>query len=457
MDFKDGEITERLVDHSLGLRYDDLPADVVHRTKHLFLDFLAVAFGGKHLAESSAAIMEGVMDLAMGQSGPSTIVGQSNTTTAHFAALLNGTFAHSLDFDDTHREAIIHPGAPIFATLMAVAEKHCNSGRDVISGAVAAYDMAIKINKAIGEGIHKRGFHASATTGIFGATIGGARLMGLTREQALNAVGLNGSQAAGSQQFLEFGGWNKRLHVGLAAHNAIYALILAQHGFQGATRPLEGRYGYVFNFSADGWDVSKIDVPNGDFEIMKTGIKPYPCCRYNHGPIDAVMELTSENKLGLDAIASMDLYFSPLGHEVVGIPVALKRNPSTIVEGQFSAYFAAAAAAVDQGYTWDSYRKLQDPKVKALMEVTTAHPDPRLERFGSRVDITTRDGRIFSRHVPLATGEPERFPGWEDEVIKFKDMAEPILGVSGAGQVVESIADMENCDDFGLITRMLRI
>ena len=457
MNFESEEITERLVDHSLRLQYNDLSVSVVQRTKHLFLDFLAVAFGGKHLAESSGAIMEGVMDLANGQTGPSTIIGHHKKTPAHFAALLNGTFAHSLDFDDTHRDAIIHPGAPIFATLMAVAEKYSKSGRDVITGAVAAYDMAIKINKAIGEGVHKRGFHASATTGIFGATVGGARLMELTREQVLNAVGLNGSQSAGSQQFLEFGGWNKRLHVGLAAHNAVYALTLAQHGFQGAPRPLEGRYGYVFNFSADGWDISKIDVPDGELEIMNTGIKPYPCCRYNHGPIDAVMELSSENRLESEAIDSMDLYFSPLGHEVVGVPAVLKRNPSNIVEGQFSAYFAAAAAAVYQEYNWDSYQKLQDPKVKALMKVTTSHPDPELERFGSRIDIKMKDGRVLSRDVPLATGEPERFLRWEDEVLKFNSMAEPVLGVSRARLVVESIADMENIDDFSLFTSMLRV
>ncbi len=446
-------IIERLVDYSLGLSYEALPPRVLDRTKQLFLDFLAVAFGGRLLAESSESISIGVMELAAGQPGPCTVVAESGRAPAHFAALLNGTYAHSLDFDDTHRDAILHPGAPVFATLMALAEQHDGGGRDVLT---AAYDVAIKINRAIGEGAHKRGFHASATTGIFGATMGGARLMGLDRDQTLNAVGLNGSQAAGSQQFLEFGGWNKRLHVGLAAHNAVYALTLARHGFQGASQPLEGRYGYVFSYSADGWDTSKIDGLGSRYEVMETGIKPYPCCRYNHGPIDAVAELTRENRLTAEDIAAMEVYFSPLGHQVVGEPAEMKRSPTNVVEGQFSAYFAVAATAVDQGYTWRSYEKLRDPRVKALMDATTSHPDPSLERFGARVDITTKDGRTLSRDVPLATGEPERFLTWDDEVAKFNDMAEPALGVDGARRVVEAVSKLEQFDDFSRFTELLR-
>jgi 2-methylcitrate dehydratase PrpD len=229
-------VTARLAEYAVGLRYEQLPYEVVERIKQLFLDFLGVAFGASNSGVDSTNIFHnGVQELVMGQSGECTVVGEPGTYPAHFASLLNGAYAHSMDFDDTHREAIMHPGAPVFPTLLALGEENAVSGREFLSSAVVGYDVGCKIGKAHGAGIHSRGFHPTATTGIFGATAAGARILGLAPEILLNAFGINGSLAAGSQRFIETGAWNKRLHVGLASHNAIYALTFARHGVIGAT------------------------------------------------------------------------------------------------------------------------------------------------------------------------------------------------------------------------------
>ena len=448
-------LSEELVDYTLSLGIETLPPEVLDRTKQLFLDYLGVALGGRAFAEASDPIFQAVKDLSNGQEGPCTVVGEGRKFPAHFAALLNGAFAHAMDFDDTHRDSVMHPGTPIFATLMALAEGKGTSGREFLTAAVAAYDVSTKIGRAVGEGTHKRGLHATATTGIFGATAGAARLAGLDREQTLNALGINGSQAAGSLQFLD-GGWNKPLHVGLAAHNAIYAVAMARRGFQGAVHPLEGRFGYFFSYSADGWDPDKITGLGTDFEVMSTAIKPYPCCRYNHAPIDAVVGLVREYRLAPEEIASMDVYIPPLGHELVGNPADLKRKPTTVVDGQFSVYFASAIAAVDGEFTWQSYSKLQDPTIRSLAAITSCHPTDDMKGMSCRMTIATKDGRNLSRDVPLAKGEPENPVTWEEGIAKFNSLAQETLGAGGAQRVVEAVREIEQVEELSQFTRVLR-
>ena len=445
-------LTERLVEYIQGLTYDTLPPEVIDQTKLLFMDFLGVAFGGRIFAESSGPILESVKDLLDGQRGSCTVVGEVEQYPSHAAALLNGAFAHSMDFDDGNREGGIHPGAPIFATLMALAEETGATGRQFITAAVAAYDVANKVNRSVGDGPDLRGFHGTSTTGIFGATVGGGHLLGLDREQTLNALGINVSQAAGSYQFLENGSWNKRLQVGLSASNAIYALTLARRGFQGARQPLEGRFGYFFSYSAEEWDPAEIRGLGTEYEVMQTGIKPYPSCRFTHGPMEAVVELMQQHRLAAPDIESIDVVLSSLGHELAG----LKPNPTNVVEGQFSIHFVVALGATDGNFTWQSYDKLQDPSVRRIMGITNCHPSPQIEVLGSRVEIVTKSGLKLSKEVPIPKGEPENPLTQEDTTAKFLSLVEGTLGANGAHHVARAIQELENVEDFNSFARALR-
>ena len=451
---RDG-LTERLVDHTLGLKYESLPSEVRERTKQLFLDYLGVSLGGRAFGDSPATIIQGVQDLLKGRQGPCTVVGETTRYPAHFAAMLNCSFAHVMDFDDTG-EVGGHPGGPVFSVLMALAEEAAATGGEFLTAAVGAYDVVGKIARAVGDGIAKRGFEPSATTGIFGATAGAARLLGLSREQALNALGINGSQAAGSEQFLEKGGWNKPLQLGLAAHNAVYALAMARREFKGAIHPLEGRFGYFFSYSADGWDPTKTTGLGTDFEVMTTAIKPYPSCRLNHGPIDAAVALVRQHRLAPEDVASIDVYISPFAHQMVGEPVALKRNPSTVEEGLFSLYFATAAAVTGGEFTWESYSKLDDPAVGAIMQVTSSHPTTGVKNHTCRMAIKTRDGQVLSKEIPVVKGDPGDPLTWDETVSKFTSLAQGTLGQGGAQRVVEAVAELERREDFSRFTELLR-
>lgn len=450
-------VTERLAEYALSLDYEHIPPQALERTKMLFLDFLGVALGGNAFADSTEAFRQGVQALARGAPGRCTVAGERDLYPAPLAALLNGAYAHSLDFDDTHRESVMHPGTPVFATLMALAEETGADGRRFLTAAVAGYEVSCKVGRAHGEGVHRRGFHPTATTGIFGAVSAGARLLGLDRETLLNALGIAGSQAAGSLRFMETGAWNKRLHVGLCAHNALYALTFARAGVLGAREPLEGRFGYFFSFVEPPYDVGRALEGLGErYEVLHTAVKPYPSCRYNHGVIDAVLDLVREEGLGAEQVREMEVVLNQAGMELVGRPEEVKRRPRNIVDGQFSVYFAAASALVEGRFTWDAYRRLGDPRVEELMDRIRVSVDRAIPALGSRVRVVTRDGRTLVREVPLARGEPETFPSWEELEAKFRSLARPLLPEPQVDRVAETVRRLEEVEDLRRLTALLR-
>ena len=385
------------------------------------------------------------------------MLGRPERLPAHYAALLNATFAHSMDFDDTHRDAVIHIGTPLFATLLALAGEHEVSGRDFLTAAVVGYDVTGKVGKAHGGTVHARGFHPTATTGIFGCSAAGARLLGYSAQQTANAMGLNVSQSAGSTQFLENGSWNKRFHTGLAAHNAVMSLVMARHDYLGATSPIEGSRGYFALYAGSDADASRaLDGLGSEFEVMNTAVKPYPCCRYSHATIDAVADIVRAESLASPDIDGIDIALGVTGYSMVADPPEAKRVPSNVVEGQFSVYFAAAATAGKGGYAWDAYDRLDDAEVRRLMQRTSVTLD---QRFGSGmesiVSLRTADGRVIERTVPFPKGEPENPMTWDEMQAKFTEWSTPVIGASRAAQVIESVASLESLASMSELTANL--
>ena len=450
-------ITNALVDYAQNLKYEDVPPEVLERTKHMLLDFLGVAYGGLRTGESSGPVIDGVLDLASGAAGESAVLGRPERLPAHYAALLNATFAHSMDFDDTHRDAVIHIGTPLFATLLALADEHEVSGRDFLTAAVIGYDVTGKVGKAHGGSMHARGFHPTATTGIFGCSAAGARLLGYSAQQTANAMGLNVSQSAGSTQFLENGSWNKRFHTGLAAHNAVMSLVMARHDYLGATSPIEGSRGYFALYAGEGADASRaLDGLGSDFEVMNTAVKPYPCCRYSHATIDAVADIVRAESLASPDIDGIDIVMGETGYSMVADPPEMKRVPSNVVEGQFSVFFAAAATAGKGAYAWDAYDRLDDAEVRRLMQRTSVTLD---QRFGagmeSIISLRTADGRVIERNVPYPKGEPENPMTWDEMQAKFTEWSEPVIGAARSAQVIESVASLESLSSVSELTANL--
>jgi 2-methylcitrate dehydratase PrpD len=452
-------ITTELVDFALNLRYESIPVEVIQRTKDLFLDFLSVALGGLRVADSSEAIIAGVKSLVGNATGPSTVIGTGYQFPSHYAALINATMAHSMDFDDTHRASVLHPGTPLFATLLALAEEHEVSGKEFLTAAVAGYDIVNKIGKAHGGAVHDRGFHPTATTGIFACSAAGARLIGLDRIQTGNALGLNVSQSAGSLQFMANGSWNKRFHTGLAAHNAIVSLRMAQNGYLGAVEPIEGEFGYFRLYAGTESDLSEATKGLGtEFEIMNTAVKPYPSCRYTHATIDAVIAIMAESDAEAKNIDAIEIEVGTTGLRMVAHPPELKRNPKNVVEGQFSVFFAAAASVVSGRYNWASYELLNTPEITDLMNRITINYNSDLgSSLESCVTIKFAGGNSQVRRVVFPKGEPENPLSPEEMQGKFSEWGYPTLGPERALSVAGLVQQLDDLDTIDVLANQLRL
>ncbi len=445
-----GAATARLAEYVLGIRYETLPPEVIDQTKLLLLDFLAVTCGGNALVDSSGPVLGAVGKMA-GPDGTASVAGVSRRFPPHYAALLNATFGHSMDFDDNHWPSHSHPGCPVFATVLATAEAERLSGKSLIAAAVAGYEAFGRIGRAHEAQLHARGFHPTATTGVFGATAGAAHLLRFSAPALLNGWGINLSQAAGTLQYLENGAWTKRVHTGFAAHNAIVAAELVRHGIVGAADPIEGRFGYFRCYSNGPCDLgSTLQDLGKRFEISATAIKPYPCCRCNHGVIDAVLLLAREQRLAATDVESLEVGICHDCIPQVAEPEATRKAPQNIVDGQFSIFFAAAIALLEGRYTWECYRRLDDPTVCDLMSRIRCVESP-----VSFAALRTRRGS-FRKDVPFPLGEPENPIGWDQLLEKAEPLLVTALPKRNGEAIVQLVRHLDELPDLAPLTALLR-
>ncbi|MBP1986496.1 MmgE/PrpD family protein [Halolamina salifodinae] len=421
---------DRLAAHALDTGLSGLSTAAREAVDDHLVDWLGLVLGGEAVAESSPSVVDAVDALTTGtDEAGATVLPTGERVAPDRAALLNGTFAHSLDFDDTHRASSLHPGAPVIAAALAVAETE-DADPDELRAAIAVgYDVACAVGRAVTPEAHyARGFHITATCGTFGATAAAGRLRGLSRDELASAFGVNGSQAAGSLQFLENGAWNKRLHPGLAASRAVLASELAAQGFAGAAEPLAGDDGFLQGYSDDPDPSLLADLTAGR-ALEETALKPYPCCRYTHGAIDALREVAEE--VDPDAVESVHVELPESGVRLTGDPIDAKRRPDNFVDCQFSMPFATALALTTGEATLsaflDAQDRLDDPEMGRLMDATTVEASGRTrERFpeiwAAGVTVETADG-THEQFVEYARGEPENPLGREAVDRKFRDLA----------------------------------
>ena len=286
-------ITRDLAGFVAGLSYDALPVEVRERVKALALDLVGISLRARNEAESTPAMVAAAGRLGM-TGGTCTVIGDAAGYAPPGAAMLNGTLAHSLDFDDTHASGSLHSSAPIVPAAFAAAEMTGADGKAVIAAIVAGYELQIRLSLALDPAAHyDRGFHPTATCGAFGAAAAAGRLLGLDPEGHANAFGIALSMAAGSMQFLVNGAWTKRSHVGHAAMCGLIAATLAREGYKGASDAIEGKWGFLHAYAPAADAAKAVDGLGRRWETLKIAVKPYPSCRYSHAPIDGILALAA--------------------------------------------------------------------------------------------------------------------------------------------------------------------
>jgi 2-methylcitrate dehydratase PrpD len=437
---------------------DDVPAATLEHAKQAVLDLVGSAVRARFESATSAAVHRALTALG-GAGGASTAIGYGPRFAPQYAALLNACNFHALDFDDTHERSSLHPGAPVVGAALTEAERLGASGARLLSAIVTGYDVVVRLGIALIPPVHyARGFHPSATAGVFGATAAAARLHGDDEALLESAFGINLSQAAGSLQFSVDGAQTKPLQVGFAAHNAVLARELAAAGVRGPSAAIEGRSGLLHAYS-DGADAADVlERWDGVHEIDRTAFKPYPCCRYMHAAIDLLAAIVHERGLAPESVDRVRISLPAAGMRLCAYPEDRKRRPESIVDAQFSMYYTAAATLAWGSVRWDDFARRAAPEIAALIERITVVEDPAIEALvpamAALVEVDAGD--VHERGIVRSPrGEPGSPLGWPELIEKFDGLAAIGYDAARRRRIVELIRSLDELDDLRALTAEL--
>jgi 2-methylcitrate dehydratase PrpD len=446
-------ITRTLVHFSHALDSSELKSEVIERAKYLLIDYLGVAIAGS-LTESSQPVYR--MLARSASPGTCTVIGAASQTTPESAALANGAAAHSVELDDTHQAGSIHPGVVMFSTAIALSEiqPEIDSGQ-FLTAVVAGYEVATRLAMALQPKHHyELGFHPTSTCGVFGAAVTAAKLLRLSEEQMLSAVGIAGSMAAGSLEFLADGTWTKRLHPGLAGQNGILAAKLAAEGFLGPTTILEGRDGFLQAYSRKPKPELVTQNLGKDFEILRTSIKPHACCRYMQSPIDGLIELAVKHDIHPEQVARVEVAVLEAGWPLVCLPRKRKYAPTNVVDAQFSMPYGAAVALTYRAAGLDQFTDeyFHSPQIKSLTGKVVLQKDKRIEKnfpeeWPAIVQIHLKNGKHFEKRVRYPKGDPENPLTWQELSAKFHSLASRVFPKTRCGQIIAAVREMKSPAD----------
>lgn len=409
------------------LRWDAMPPEARERTKELVLDLVGVALRGSG-AGSSRAVQAFV---ATQPAGAAAILGTDRSSGAAWAALANGTGAHSTELDDVTRESSLHPGVAVIPAALAVAHERGAAPTAFLEAVAAGYETTMRVGNALGPAsAYERGFHPTGVAGVFGSAVAAGRLCGLDADGLTRAIGIAGTMASGSIEYVADGSWTKRLNPGWAAHAGIVAAGLAASGFTGPASALDGRFGLLTGYT----DAPLPELLTQDLgrplQVMKVTIKPYACCRYTHPLIDAVLALRAEHRIRPGDVERVRLGVLAGGALLIADPIERKRDPANVVDAQFSAPFGAAVALVfgKAGLAEHSDGALADPRVRALMSRIDCVRDAALDatypaKWEGWAELVLRDGRTVRKDIEYALGEPENPVPRDALVERFVELA----------------------------------
>jgi 2-methylcitrate dehydratase PrpD len=375
--------------------WSDIGADLRHEAKRSLLNFFGCALGAAN--SDPIAVAVDVMRRFSG-AAQAGLIGRPERLDILGASFINAAAANFFDFDDTHLRTVIHPTAPVAPAVLALAEAEGLSGAAVLHALILGIEIACRIGNGVSPGHYARGWHITATCGVFGAAAASAKLLGLSRAQTANALGIAASQSAGLVENLATAA--KNVGVGNAARNGLFAALMAQRGYEAAARSIEGALGWA-RAGGDVPDVAAmLDGLGRDFELLNNTYKPYPSGIVFHAIVDACLSLRRVHDIDPDSIESVT---------VSGDALLLARGDRDVHnerDARVSIHHTAAVALLFGAAGLREYSPdiVADERVGAFRSRVLAKLDSALPRGAARVDLMLRDGRAISATVLEARG-----------------------------------------------------
>jgi 2-methylcitrate dehydratase PrpD len=361
------------------------------------------------------------------------------------AAFANGVASHILELDDVHKGATLHAGAPVIPAALAVAEREHADGRAFLLAVAVGYDAALRVGEAVNPS-HYRFWHPTGTAATFGSVAAAGSLLKLNGAQMLDALGTAGTQAAGLWEFNADGAMSKHLHPGKAAFEGILAADLAQAGFTGATRILEGERGFFRAMSA-AFDASRITDGLGErWKIGENCFKLHSCCGHTHTAIDVALELR-ERVAGRVERIHIETY-GP------GFEIVKEMDPQSPYQAKFSIAYCVAAALLEGAVGLEQFapERIGSPEMSGMLRRTrvTVEDDLTAKYPGAwpaRVTLTLDDGTELTGASDYPRGNPENPVSTAELEQKFLALVGPRLGDATARRALEAVHALEQCED----------
>jgi 2-methylcitrate dehydratase PrpD len=438
-------VTKTLARYIVNARYEDLPASVRKEGVRTLLNWMGVAVGGSH-----HETVERAVTALKPFSGPSqaTLLGRKERFDIMNAAFVNGISSHIFDFDDTHLKTIIHPGGPAISAILALSEYRPVSGREFLNALILGVETECRIGNAVYPNHYDVGWHITGTAGVFGAAAAAGKILGLSEQQMIWALGLAASQPVGLRE--SFGSMNKSFNPGRAASNGLFAAILAAQDYTSSEGMIEAKRGWANTISTK-QDYREITEGLGKrYEAALNTYKPFACGIVIHPAIDAAIQLRNQYHLTADQIDHIDLRVHPLVIELTG-----KKTPQIGLEGKFSVYHSVAVAIIDgaAGEKQYSDRAVRDPKTIALRDRVTATIDPAIRSEQVDMTIVTKDGRKLHRFIEHAIGSVE-VPMTDRQLeAKFTDLIDGVLPNAQAAKLMDLCWKVEQLPSADIIAK----
>jgi 2-methylcitrate dehydratase PrpD len=441
-------LTRRLAEDCAAVTV--IGADIRTLATQCLLDFFGCALAGAR--EPAPSIVFDEMAAAAGAPA-ATLIGRGTRLPVLSAALVNGTAAHALDYDDVNMALPGHPSVAILPALLACAEEAGASGSRVLTSFAAGYDLMCRLGRTMSPGHYTMGFHSTATLGSVGAAAACGHLLGLQPSRLAEAIGIAATQAAGLKSL--FGTMCKPLHAGKAAYHGLLAVRLAVRGFSSRGDVLECAQGFGVTHSADFTPARDVPPAQAGETLRGNLFKYHAACYLTHATLEAIRSLREDHALRPDQVARIVLRLDRSCGGVCNI-----ERPATGLEAKFSLRFAAAAAlaGVDTSRL-DAFTDglAADANLVALRDKVAVEFQEGWPQTLTVVSVRTRDGReLEARHdagIPatdlVAQGRRLRQ--------KFEGLVAPCLGGSRTEALARAVEDFSRCDDVGAVMRLCAV
>lgn len=453
-------VSEALADFALDPSFRSDPG--LARGMELYvLDTLAVALAGT-VAPSSQAVARTVA--AAAGRPEATVFGRGRITSAWDAALANGAFGHALELDDDHRVAVLHPGTVVVPATLAAAEAEGADGATFLRAALVGYEVTCRLGEVFRGSQFYHGVHPTALCGVFGAAAAAAVALDLDRDGFVRALGIAGTQASGLTEWRADGSWIKRLHPGRAAQSGVLSARLAREGFTGPATIFEGSNGFFNAFGfGEPLDPGAMTRELGTrFSAFGTAVKPFPCCRFEHGAVDLALEAFGR---GVDAAAIERVDIRIYRTDVL----SYHQEPRNAVDAQFNVPYAVAVALLRGrlGLSDFTEEAIRDPAVLALARRIFVVEDPALtakypEVYEVVFRILTADGAAHDLVSDCPSGDPaaRQYGGDPGRLAReVDDKAASLLAECGFGEraaaLGAAVAGLSASPDLEALTRVL--